>query len=84
MALHATATTFIIHLLKTYAISPHHRFGRNARPFILGLTAAALAVKHFIDIALWAIAYQYFAGTDQLEDFETAVYFSSVTYTSLG
>ena len=84
VALHAIATTFIVHLLKTYAISSHQRFGRYARPFIIGFTAAALAVKHFVDIGLWAIAYQNFAGPDQFEDFEAAVYFSSVTYTSLG
>ena len=46
--------------------------------------AAALSIKHYVDIILWAIAYRNFAGQDQFEDFGTAVYFSSITYTSLG
>lgn len=84
VALHATVTSIIVNLLQKYVPVSNKRFGRRARPFILGLTAAALALKHFIDIVLWAIAYLFFVGEQQLEDFETAVYFSSVTYTSLG
>ena len=84
VALHAIATTWVVHLLTKYAKSSHDRFGRRVRPFILGFVAAALSVKHYVDIVLWAIAYQNFAGRDQFEDFETAVYFSSITYTSLG
>jgi voltage-gated potassium channel len=84
VALHAMATSFIVSLLQKHAFVTHQRFGRGVRPVILGLAAGALAVKHFADIVLWAIAYRNFAGVDQFEDFETAVYFSSVTYTTLG
>lgn len=84
VALHAMATSFIVYLLQKYAMVSHKRHGRRVRPVILGFTASALAVKHFADIMLWAVAYRHFAGVDQFEDFESAVYFSSVTYTSLG
>lgn len=84
VALHAVATNLVVRALIKYAQPSHERFGHRSRPVILGLTAAALALKHFLDIVLWAIAYLFFTGNEQLANFETAVYFSSVTYTTLG
>ncbi len=48
------------------------------------LRRLSLAVKHYFDIFLWALAYWYIAGEKQFDDFESVLYFSSVTYTTLG
>ena len=82
--LHSVATTIVIHLLTQYAPAFLERKGKNARPFILAASAAFLSVKHYLDIILWAIAFRYLVGSEDFQDFETAVYFSSVTYTALG
>ncbi len=84
VALHATATSLILGLLKRYGLPHHQQVGPALRPLILGLTAAFLAVKHYLDIVLWAVAYWYFAGEAEFANFESTVYFSSVTYTTLG
>lgn len=84
VALHAIATTLILGLFKRYALPHHQRVGTASRPVILGLTAAALAVKHYLDIVLWALGFWFFAGHEEFASFESAVYFSSVTYTTLG
>ncbi len=84
VALHAIETSLVLGLLKKYGLPHHHRVGTSSRPIILGLTAACLAGKHYVDIALWALAYWCFSGRAEFADFESAVYFSSVTYTTLG
>ena len=84
VGLHAFVTSFVASALNNYGLALHSRFEKKARALILGGTAVCLAVKHYIDILLWAAAYWYFAGHEQFDSFESAVYFSSVTYTSLG
>ena len=84
VALHAVATTLILAMLKSYGFASHQRFGRNARPLILSLTATSLAVKHYLDIIIWAVVYCSFADSKIANGFPDAVYFSSVTYTTLG
>ena len=44
----------------------------------------SLAIKHYLDIVLYAFGYWFFENASQLEDYESALYFSSVTYTTLG
>lgn len=84
VALHATATSIIASLLGNYGMGLHARFDRKARPFILGGTAVCLAIKHYLDVILWALTYWHLAGSEELASFEDAMYLSSVTYTSLG
>ena len=84
VGMHSIATSIIAFLLRSYAIDFHDRFDTKARPLILGLTAVSLAVKHYLDILLWATVYWGVPGHDDFNSFEVAVYFSSVTYTSLG
>ncbi len=84
VGLHAGATTIISELVKEHGFASHQRFGNRARPFILGITAGCLAVKHYFDIFLWSLAYWYIADEKQFDDFESVLYFSSVTYTTLG
>lgn len=81
--LHSLATTVLIALATSYIPQAIDRLGSLARPVIVAIAACALAVKHAIDIALWGIAFWIFGGP-QFSDFDEAIYFSSVTYTSLG
>ena len=84
VGLHAFSTSIIVALLKKYAIGLHARFHQSSRPLIVGLTSVCLLLKHYVDIVCWAAVYWTLVGTGQFDGFENALYFSSVTYTSLG
>lgn len=84
VCMHSVATSIVASLIKNYGLAFHIRFEKKARPLILGSTAACLAVKHYLDILFWAIVYRGCVGRQVFDEFESAVYLSSVTYTSLG
>ncbi|MGI9497939.1 MAG: potassium channel family protein [Mariniblastus sp.] len=84
VGLHAVATTQAIYLLKKYGKKRGLNTSVRSKPLILGMTGVFLSIKHYIDIILWAVAYWIFAGAEHFTNFEDAVYFSSVTYTTLG
>jgi hypothetical protein len=81
--LHALATTILIAVLTSYSHHLLKRLGRSARPLMVATGACILALKHAVDIALWGVAFWMFGGP-QFSDFDEAIYFSSVTYTTLG
>lgn len=51
---------------------------------ILSVTAVVLMILHYIEIALWAAVYMLIPELDKLSHWEEAIYFSTVTYTTLG
>ena len=51
---------------------------------ILILTAFFILILHFIQANIWALTYLFLPGITELESLEKAVYFSLVTFTTLG
>jgi voltage-gated potassium channel len=51
---------------------------------ILSLSAIFLMVLHYIEIAIWAAVYLAIPQLKQLANWEEAIYFSMVTYTTVG
>ncbi|MBP6335171.1 MAG: two pore domain potassium channel family protein [Bacteroidia bacterium] len=51
---------------------------------ILSHTAVFLMVLHFLEIAIWATVYLLIPELDKLSTWEEAIYFSMVTFTTLG
>ena len=47
-------------------------------------TVLVLVALHVLEIVLWAVAYRTMVPDDELATFEQAVYFSFVTFTTLG
>lgn len=47
-------------------------------------TALGLMLLHCAQILVWAVAYRLLAPVQPIEDLESAVYFSAVTFTTLG
>ena len=86
------AITVLIHALGTTAWVRHlvntHRdtqgWGGRRAMIILVNTALIVFVLHAVEIMLWAAAYLALLPTDELASFEEAVYFSFVTFTTLG
>ena len=85
MACHALGTTWWLRRSMTRV----EALKDKTNPFsqflvILGLTITTLTVLHVIEIVLWALGYRWFASIDALTDLEDAVYFSFVTFTTVG
>ncbi|MND28741.1 Ion channel [compost metagenome] len=51
---------------------------------ILSLTAIILMLLHYMEIALWAAVYFVIPELSQLGTWEEAIYFSMITYTTVG
>jgi voltage-gated potassium channel len=51
---------------------------------ILCFSAVFLMILHYIDIAIWAGVYLLIPDIQQLGSWEEAIYFSMITYTSVG
>lgn len=79
VVIHATGLTLIIQQL--YTVSIRDIRGAWATSWLLIRTAWWLAALHLCEILLWAGFYHW---CDCLPDFSTAVYFSGVSYTTLG
>ncbi len=80
---HALTTSFLLTGLMKYAQKSRERFGDSDRTWVLAASACLLGLKHAVDIVIWA-AFFWFLDGPQFINFEEAVYFSSVTYTTLG
>ena len=82
--IHAVGTTFWVRYLATRFTGEDGLVQLNRSLRILVGTGLMLAALHAIQISLWAIVYLNMPYTDEINSFETAVYFSFVTFTTLG
>ncbi len=82
VVIHALGTTYLVRYLAGRFLDESGRW-RNT---LLALTEAAivLVVLHALEIAVWAGVYKALVPVGELADLETAVYFSFVTFTTLG
>lgn len=86
------AITVIIHAIGTGVWVRHlaGRYGNDERwagsrsVLVLVNTAIVVFALHTIEIIIWALAYLAMVPTSELATFEEAVYFSFVTFTTLG
>ncbi len=84
VAIHAFGTIYWIRYLAGHYAGPDGDFGgHNAFP-ALTWTALVLLMLHLVEVVVWALAYMLILPGDQLATFEKAVYFSVVTFTTLG
>ena len=65
------------------AESGHDSYRKNSFRLIVS-TASFLIVLHLLQSALWAIIYLVLPGITEFDTFEKALYFSMVTFTTLG
>ena len=84
VATHAFGTTYWVeHLIVNYFDQDRHWLGRH--PLWALMTTVWIAVAlHAIQVSIWAIAYLVVVPGEQLKSFEEALYFSFVTFTTLG
>ncbi len=81
ISIHALGTSTLIRLLQSKSGSFKKRFGDLKA---LSIAATGLLVIHIIETTIWATAYLLAVGGKKFANFEEAVYFSTVTFTTLG
>lgn len=84
VGIHATGTAWWIGRLRRKAIRLIEN-GRELSPIgILCSTATLLLFLQILEVIVWAVAYLMLPDLDAVNSIETAIYFSTVTFTTLG
>lgn len=84
MAMHAVGTAWWIQRQRRRFNSFHASAGTSTLLRVVGLTLAVLTALHVAQILVWAIAYRWIPGVLALVDLEEALYFSLITFTTVG
>ncbi|MCG8651805.1 MAG: potassium channel family protein [Pirellulales bacterium] len=84
IAIHATGTALWIRYLKRN--ERQSAGGRRASSHlrVLCATAIALLSLHIVEVVVWALTYRILVGRQAFATIEEAIYFSTVTFASLG
>ncbi|MBN8520609.1 MAG: two pore domain potassium channel family protein [Alphaproteobacteria bacterium] len=83
VTIHAIATDRLLVLLEKIGPRMFHLFRRGWKIPMLIVTVLGVFLAHIIQIWIWAALYFYFEH-DVLKNFETALYFSTVSFTTVG
>jgi hypothetical protein len=84
VVIHAVGTTYWVSYLGSHFMLEDGRVETRKSFRILIGTGLVLAALHTVQIMLWAVVYRNLEYAGELDTFETAVYFSFVTFTTLG
>ena len=82
--IHSWGTTTLSRFYIKHGQSLLRLFGRQAGFVVLCITGVFLLFLHVIQVICWAIVYMKLAESPDITTFQDAVYFSMVTYTTLG
>jgi len=84
VAIHAFGTTTRVQSLDKRASKNKNHWLRQHSLQVLTGTGLVLVFLHAVQITIWAYAYLWLLPADELETLEKAVYFSFVTFSTLG
>jgi len=84
MVLHALGTAWWLRHQKHRYRDVHAGVGMRTLLSLLGMTLTVLTSLHVLQILIWAVAYRLIPEINVLRDLEEAVYFSLVTFTTVG
>jgi voltage-gated potassium channel len=81
--MHGLGTSWWLHRVGWRYPGAQQRLTVTGKAGVLIQTVLFLIMLHFVEILLWAGAYMLVAA-EEFETFEAAIYFSAVTFTTLG
>ena len=84
VAIHALGTAYLVRYLAQRFLDERGRWGSRYALVALATAGIVLVLLHAVEIMVWAGVYKVLVPAAELADFETAVYFSFVTFTTLG
>jgi voltage-gated potassium channel Kch len=82
--IHAFGATYLIQLLARHYTDEQGDVRPRRAGLALAVASIGLLLLHWIQILIWAGAYLLLEPVSPIRDFATAVYFSAVTFTTLG
>ena len=84
VSIHAVGTTWWIEYLAKRVAGREGKLQFFPTLNILTTTAIVIVVLHILEVGIWAILYLCLPDIPQISTLEQAIYFSVVTFTSLG
>jgi hypothetical protein len=84
VAIHGLGTSGLVRYLAGEFLDREGNWSSRRVLYALTIAAIVLVFLHTVEIMVWAGVYQALVPVSELPDFETAVYFSFVTFTTLG
>ena len=84
VAIHALGTTGLVRYLAGRFLDSQGKLRSRNLLSALSIAAVFLVFLHSVEIMVWAGVYKALVPVGELADFEAAVYFSFVTFTTLG
>jgi len=81
LLIHVASIVFIADWMLDQRDKRQNRMGTLAYMLLLIAAFSAIIILHMIEIAIWAAFY---FGNSLFSDFETALYFSTTSYTTIG
>lgn len=84
MGIHALGTAWLLQRQRSRHESLHDQSGAITLLSVIGLTMAVLTSLHVLQITLWGVAYLWIPGITALAGLEEAIYFSVITFTTVG
>lgn len=82
--IHGYGSTWLLRVLLKHHVGPDGALLANRVLMAVILTALSLLLMHWVQIMLWAVAYRLLTPVAPIGNFEEALYFSVVTFTTLG
>ncbi len=82
--IHALGTAYLVRYLASTFLDREGQWSSKRVLTALMIAALVLVFLHTVEIMVWAGTYKALVPVGELADFETAVYFSFVTFTTLG
>ena len=80
IVIHGTATRYVIHLVNKQS-DPQNKFHKHPKEYWVSAMVLLLFVASLVESFIWAICYMVI---NAMQTIEQAMYFSLVTYTTLG
>jgi len=84
VVIHALGTTWLVRHLVRRFLDERGQWGSRNTMYALIQAAIVLVALHALEIMVWAGVYKALVPVGELADLEMAVYFSFVTFTTLG
>ena len=79
---HGLATVWGVKVLVRKSSNPTMKL--KTALYLISFSAVFLMVLHFIEIAIWAVVFLVISDIQELANFEEAIYFAMITYTTVG
>ena len=84
VVIHALGTNYLVRYLASKFLDQAGHWGSRRAVTALAIAGISLVSLHTLEIMVWAGTYQALVPVGELENFEAALYFSFVTFTTLG